>query len=460
VAVLGAIALFDGWQGAYAVVAQPRVESPRPTLDGTAYLASGRAEEAAAFDWLNSEVRGTPVIAEAQGDSYREFARVSMNTGLPTLLGWDYHVHQRGHEWPEIEERKTAVARLYDPRNAQELRALLDRYGVAYVYVGDVERRTYGADVAARLAAFGDLLKPVYANREVLILASVGAAAGAPAFPFAAAPPTPPTPAPGLLREPRAVAVDEEGHVWVADFGHDRLQALGTELEPLVAFGGRGAGPAQFDQPCALALAGGRVYVADTWNGRVQVLARDGRMTAQWRGSFFGPRGIAVGPDGRVYLADTGNNCIRVFDGEGKEVATWGRRGAGPGEMEEPMGVAVDARGRVYVCDNGNARVQVLDGAGAFVRSFPVPGWRTAAYSEPKIAVTPAGIVWVTVPLADVVRAYDAGGALLRELRGPEQGAPFRKPLGIAYDRRGPSLLVTDLEDRVVRVPLPREAAR
>ena len=85
-----------------------------------------------------------------------------------------------------------------------------------------------------------------------------------------------------------------------------------------------------------------------------------------------------------------------------------------------------------------------------------MPGWRAEVYSEPKIAVTPAGTIWVTVPLADEVRAYAPKGGLLQELRGRDDATPFGTPLGIAYDPRGPSLLVTELENRVLRVPLPR----
>jgi YYY domain-containing protein len=453
VAALGACALFTGWQGAYAVVAQPRVESPRPTLDGTAYLASRSPGEAAAFDWLNSEVPGTPVIVETYGDFYREFARVSMNTGLPTLLGWDYHVHQRSHDWPEIEERKRAIESVYGARDAGELRGVLDRFGVDYVYVGEVERRAHGADVAERLSAFADLLRPVYRNPEVLVLASIRLAPGE-ASPGRGAPIPLLVPPAGRLREPRAVAVDEDGRVWVADFGHHRVQVLGADLEPRQAIGRRGRGAAQFEQPCALALAPGRLYVADTWNGRVQVLDREGRMTAEWRGPYYGPRGIAVGPDGRVFLADTGNHRIRVFDPGGTEIAAWGRRGRGPGELDEPTCVGVDEAGRVHVCDNGNARVATFDADGSWRGSFAVAGWRPGAYSEPKLALAPEGTVWVTVPLEGVVRAYDRRGRPRSLRSGPPGGPPFRTPLGIAYDPRGPSLLVSDLHDRVVRLPV------
>jgi YYY domain-containing protein len=463
VALLGLVAAVTGWQGAYAVIAQPRVASPRPTLDGTAYLADRSPFEAEAFEWLNAEVPGTPVIAEAWGDSYREFARVSMNTGLPALLGWDYHVHQRAHEWPAIDARKEDVARLYGSRDANEVRAVLDRHAVRYVYVGEVERRAYGADVGPRLLGFTELLRPAYTNAEVLILAATREGAAGEGLarvppPVAAVPVTTPTPLPGLLREPRAVAVDDDGVVWVADFGNHRVQALSTGLEPLAAYGRQGPGAAEFEQPCALALAPGRVYVADTWNGRVQVLDRGGHMTSEWRGSYFGPRGIAVGPDGRVFLADTGNHRIRVFDPDGREVAAWGQRGSGPADLEEPMCVAVDTKERVHVCDNGNARVSVFDATGTPLRSFAVPGWQAGVYSEPKMALAPDGTIWLTVPLSGVVRAYGPDGRMLRELSGPAEGTPFRTPLGIAYDRRGPSLLVTDLENRVVRIPLGEPA--
>jgi DNA-binding beta-propeller fold protein YncE len=378
-----------------------------------------------------------------------------MNTGLPTILGWDYHVFQRAHDWSEIEPRKDDVSRLYEARDAGELGAILARYRVRYVYVGEVERRAYGADVGTRLAGFADLLKPVYGNPEALILATTrGGEATGPASALAPPPAATPTPLPGLMREPRAVAVGADGRLWVADFGNHRVQMLAPDLEPIAAYGRQGKGPLQVEQPCAVAIADGRVYVADTWNGRVQVLDAEGRMTSEWRGSFFGPRGIAVGPDRRVFLADTGNHRIRVFDREGVEVAAWGQRGSGPGDLDEPMCVGVDASGHVYVCDNGNGRLTVFDAAGVPQRSFPVPGWRAGVYSEPKVAIAPDGVVWVTVPLAGVVRGYAADGRLLREIGGPPGDAPFRTPLGVAYDPHGPSLLVTDLENRVMRIPL------
>jgi DNA-binding beta-propeller fold protein YncE len=251
------------------------------------------------------------------------------------------------------------------------------------------------------------------------------------------------------------VAADAQGHLYVADFDNHLIRKLAPTLELLASWGGEGEAPGLFRQPCQVAVAGDRVYVADTWNSRVQVLDTQGVFQAEWKSDFFGPRGIAVGRRGRVYVADTGNHRIRVFEPDGRAVLAWGERGSAPGQFVEPTGVAADSEGGVYVCDNGNARLQVFDAEGRFIRAFPVPGWRTETFSEPKVALTP-GLIWVTVPLEGAVRAYGAEGRLRREIRGSEgPDAPFSRPMGVAYNEARRELVVVDLEGRLARIPLP-----
>ena len=66
-----------------------------------------------------------------------------MNTGLPTVLGWDYHVHQRAQRWPDINKRKDDLKKLYTSDNKQAVAEILRKYHIALVYVGPLERRTY-----------------------------------------------------------------------------------------------------------------------------------------------------------------------------------------------------------------------------------------------------------------------------------------------------------------------------
>jgi len=185
------------------------------------------------------------------------------------------------------------------------------------------------------------------------------------------------------------------------------------------------------------------------------VFDSEGEYLREWGGAFFGPRGITVTNSGKVYMVDTGNHRVRRFSPEGVEELTWGGPGSKPGKLQDPYGITTDPSGRVYVCDNGNGRVQIFDADGHYESEFAVRGWRREVFSEPKITRAPDGTLWVTVPALKVVRGYTPEGKLVREINGREvPGGLFEKPLGIGYSSVNNELLVTDLENKLVRLPL------
>lgn len=112
-------------------------------LDGVHYLKTLYPNDYAAVQWINEYIKGQPVILEAQGDSYTDYARISANTGLPTVLGWTVH------EWlwrgtydipaPRINEIKT----MYETSEVQTAKNLLNTYKVKYVYIGNLEYQKY-----------------------------------------------------------------------------------------------------------------------------------------------------------------------------------------------------------------------------------------------------------------------------------------------------------------------------
>src|SRR5262249_62145109 len=71
------------------------------------------------------------------------------------------------------------------------------------------------------------------------------------------------------LREPRGMAVDGRGRIWIADFGHSRLRVYDPDGGSLGGWGGRGSGKFGFRELCGVAIRGDALYVADTWNGRI-----------------------------------------------------------------------------------------------------------------------------------------------------------------------------------------------
>ena len=467
IALTGCAALFTTFTAFTGYQRHDHGRWPKGTLDGTAYLEGQNPSDRGAIEWINANVRGLPVLLEAQGPPYQDFTRLSMHTGLPTVLGWDYHVFQRGHTQAEIDRRKLDVALAYTSADETVVRRVLLRTHVALVAVGNLERRTFPGGNLARFEAWTDLLTPVYRNPEFVLFAVNGVfAPGAVAAPVhveelpQAAPKEaaqPPAERPGRLRQPRGAASDAAGRVWVADFGNQRIQLFGADGSPVLALGERGSGPSRFNDPCGIAVApSGLVFVADTWNGRVQVFDGKGAWQREWGDAFFGPRGIAVDSGGSVFVADTGNGRVVRSDAFGRREAEWGTK-PGAGKLAEPQGLAAGKDGTIYVADNGNGRIAVFDRSGAFLRSFDVAGWKREVFSEPYLALDPGGLLWASVPLAGEVRGYTPEGRLVTTLRGRDlpEGQRFLKPSGLALlpKRR---LFVADLEGGFVIVPLPK----
>jgi hypothetical protein len=163
----------------------------------------------------------------------------------------------------------------------------------------------------------------------------------------------------------------------------------------LLKWGSRGSGDGQFDGPKAIAVdVNGNVYVADAENHRIQKFDPSGNFIAKWGshcelstgescvdpdgdgplelgdGQFNNPIGVAIDARGHVYVADTGNDRIQKFDAKGKFLAKWGSCGNGNGQFHWPLGVAVDAKGNVYVADSDNHRIQVFDSDGSFITKW------------------------------------------------------------------------------------------
>ena len=92
---------------------------------------------------MNENISGSPVIAEAAFGEYRCFgSRYSVNTGLPAVIGWARHQNQQ-RSAGDLRIRVDEMRSFYTDANASvdEKRAFLDRYGVEYVVVGQMERQ-------------------------------------------------------------------------------------------------------------------------------------------------------------------------------------------------------------------------------------------------------------------------------------------------------------------------------
>jgi len=75
----------------------------------------------------------------------------------------------------------------------------------------------------------------------------------------------------GELARPKGIGVDREGHLYLVDALFDAVQLFDREGRYLMVFGGRGHAAGQFWLPSGLVIDGDRIYVADSYNRRIQV---------------------------------------------------------------------------------------------------------------------------------------------------------------------------------------------
>mgnify|MGYP002795145044 CR=1 FL=1 len=122
-------------------------------LDATAYLENVYPEDAQAIRWLNDNIEGSPVVLEANGDSYSDYCRVSAMTGLPTVLGWYVHEWLWRGATAALNEKAAEIQTISTSDDREAVEELLEKYQVEYIFVGSCEREKYGENLNEELLA-------------------------------------------------------------------------------------------------------------------------------------------------------------------------------------------------------------------------------------------------------------------------------------------------------------------
>ncbi|MCL4339374.1 DUF2298 domain-containing protein [Patescibacteria group bacterium] len=121
-------------------------------LFGLNWFSSQYPDDYKAIIWLRQNIKcrnnqsqcnNHPVIAEANGDSYTDYARVSANTGLPTIIGWPVHEWLWRGSYDEAGRRIPEVAALYESPDINLTKGILQKYDVEYIFDGTLEREKY-----------------------------------------------------------------------------------------------------------------------------------------------------------------------------------------------------------------------------------------------------------------------------------------------------------------------------
>lgn len=296
------------------------------------------------------------------------------------------------------------------------------------------------------------------------------------------------------FNEPFGVAVDDAGTLYVADASNNAIRKVTSAGVVSTLAGGGVAGSsdgtgtaARLDEPRGIALdSDGTLYVADYDNHLIRKITTAGVVTtlagqADQAGnadgigtaaSFRSPTGIAVDSAGVVYVADTGNRSIRRITAAGV-VTTLTLSGTA---LSEPRGVAVSSAGVITVADYGTHTIRAIATNGSISTVAGVVGLpgttdgsgAAARFHFPSgVALTTTGVIYVADTDNDTIRAIASSGAVTtaagqagRASTADGQGADarFDDPFAAAVDADG-VVYVADSAAHVIRRITPDGAA-
>lgn len=166
------------------------------------------------------------------------------------------------------------------------------------------------------------------------------------------------------LQCPGQITIDGAGNVWTADMSADQVEEFSETGSFLHAYGEKGTGNLQFNEPIGITYANKDLYVADTANNRIQIMSTTGSYVGQFGsqgtqgGEFERPEGLAADAAGDVFVLDSGNNRIQELSPSNKYIQSIGTHGIAEGQLNGPQGIAVTAADDIYVTDAQNHRVE------------------------------------------------------------------------------------------------------
>jgi DNA-binding beta-propeller fold protein YncE len=164
---------------------------------------------------------------------------------------------------------------------------------------------------------------------------------------------------------PRRIAIGADDSIYVVDQGHSRIVKFNPDGTVVTAWGSKGNGDGQFNDPTSVAVdpATNKVYVADPINKRIQVFDANGKFMTKWSvpewGQPVGFEDLAIDSKmGRLYASGVNINAVLAFDLNGTRIGSLTPKP--PDRLEGPSAIALIDR-KLYVLNMAGNHVSAID---------------------------------------------------------------------------------------------------
>lgn len=268
-----------------------------------------------------------------------------------------------------------------------------------------------------------------------------------------------------VFDRPTDVVMDSSGNIWVVD--QHRITKYDSNGNFMLTFPDWDKGPwasgsdnEHFDTPLGLAFdSGGRLYVADTENNRIQVYNVSGGTPVYHRTitGFNRPHQMVFDNSGRLYVADTSNfriqRCTFFLGWSCSTFHGTGSYGSGSNEVGWVTGLGLKGN-TLYITDGSNDRIKQCDINSGSCSTFVSGGFNWPG----DVAVDSSGNVYVSDTDDFVIKKYNSSGSFLGIFAG-DNGVPyltdqsrFNAPHGIAIDNSNNIYIGTERGFRLLKL--------
>ena len=163
---------------------------------------------------------------------------------------------------------------------------------------------------------------------------------------------------------PIGIAVDRTtGQIFVVDCDDNHIQVFNSDMSFSHTF--TPSNNKQFIHPTDVALDNdGHLYVAEYWNHCITKLTTAGQYVTRFGSKGSAPSQLSCPSsltinNGLIYISEYGNSRVSIFDTNGIFVHCFGKKGSGEGELYRPRGITIDVLGNLFISDTGNNRIVV-----------------------------------------------------------------------------------------------------